>query len=79
MNVRELIAALQEMDPEKPVHFIYNYGDHWRTTVAPLVDSVTDGYVTHSAYHNMPKMVDVDEDEEELQSDKSTEAVLIRG
>ena len=37
MNVAELIDELRMMDPEAEVHFEYNYGDHWRTHVAPKV------------------------------------------
>lgn len=61
MNVRDLIECLEGMDPEAEVHFSYNYGDHWRTQVAPRVDRVDEGVVEHSAYHSMDKLVD-DED-----------------
>ena len=61
MNVRQLIEQLQFMNPEAEVHFSYNYGDHWRTDVAPTVDRVDEGVVEYSDYHRMDKMVD-DED-----------------
>ena len=61
MLVSQLIEQLQSMDPNAEVHFSYNYGDHWRTQVAPTVDRVDEGVVEHSAYHSMDKMVD-DED-----------------
>jgi hypothetical protein len=61
MNVRDLIECLEGMDPEAEVHFSYNYGDHWRTQVAPKVGSIEEGVVEYSAYHSMDKMVD-DED-----------------
>lgn len=61
MKVAQLIEALQCMDADAEVHFSYNYGDHWRTTVAPTVDRIDEGVVEHSAYHSMDKMVD-DED-----------------
>ena len=61
MKVKDLIEQLGYMDLEADVHFAYNYGDHWRTTVAPKVGSVEEGVVEHSAYHSMDKMVD-DED-----------------
>lgn len=57
MNVRDLIAKLGEMDPESEVHFTYNYGDHWRTIVAPVVDKVEEGRVAHSGYHNVDAVV----------------------
>ena len=61
MRVEDLIAELQLMPQDAEVHFQYNYGDHWRTQVAPTVDEVSVGYVVHSAYHNMDKVVDEDD------------------
>ena len=61
MKVSELIELLQMENPDAEVHFQYNYGDHWRTQVAPTVDSVEVGYVTYSDYHRMPKVVDNDD------------------
>ena len=61
MKVKDLIEQLGYMDLEAEVHFSYNYGDHWRTQVAPTVDSVEEGVVEYSNYHSMDKMVD-DED-----------------
>ena len=61
MKVKDLIGELQCMDQNAEVHFAYNYGDHWRTQVAPTVDSVEEGLVKHSAYHSMDRVVD-DED-----------------
>jgi hypothetical protein len=58
MNVRRLIEQLQFMNPDAEVHFSYNYGDHWRTEVAPTVDRVDEGVVEYSDYHRMDKMVD---------------------
>lgn len=57
MKVAELIAALQEMPQEVEVHYAYNYGDHWRTTVAPTVQTVREGVVAHSGYHDMDKLI----------------------
>ena len=61
MNVAQLIEELQCMPQDAEVHFTYNYGDHWRTTVAPRVDEVSEGVVERSDYHRMDKLVD-DED-----------------
>jgi hypothetical protein len=61
MNVKELIEQLECMNPEAEVHFAYNYGDHWRTEVAPKVDRVHQGIVEYSDYHRMDKLVE-DED-----------------
>jgi hypothetical protein len=64
MTVKELIEQLGSYDPETEVHFSYNYGDHWRTEVAPRVSDVREECLKWSAYHSMP-IVD-DEGESEL-------------
>jgi len=61
MQVKELIEQLQDMNPEAEVHFAYNYGDHWRTEVAPAVDRVDTGAVVYSEYHRMDKIVENDD------------------
>jgi hypothetical protein len=61
MNVAQLIEQLQYLPQDADVHFSYNYGDHWRTTVAPKVSQVFEGVVERSDYHQMDKLVD-DED-----------------
>jgi hypothetical protein len=61
MKVSELIEQLGYMDADADVHFAYNYGDHWRTQVAPKVREVSEGVVEFSDYHRMDKMLD-DED-----------------
>ena len=61
MKVSELIELLQGENPDAEVHFQYNYGDHWRTQVAPTVDSVEVGYVVYSGYHQMDKVADMDD------------------
>ena len=61
MKVKDLIEQLGYMDAEAEVHFSYNYGDHWRTQVAPKVSQVFEGVVERSDYHRMDKLVD-DED-----------------
>jgi hypothetical protein len=58
VQVKELIEMLQDMNPEADVHFAYNYGDHWRTEVAPKVGSVDEGAVVYSEYHRMDKMLE---------------------
>jgi hypothetical protein len=62
MKVSELIDILGRYDQDVEVHFSYNYGDHWRTEVAPAVCQVSDGVVEYSDYHRMDKLV-TDEDE----------------
>jgi hypothetical protein len=61
MQVFQLIEQLMDMDPNAEVHFSYNYGDHWRTEVAPTVDRVDEGMVKFSEYHRMDKLIDEDE------------------
>jgi hypothetical protein len=79
LTVRELIEQLEYMDKDAYVHFSYNYGDHWRTTVAPVVCSVNEGFVVESAYHNMDKVVDEDKvyDEETGDIDPDVRRVVI--
>ena len=76
MRVSELIELLQDQDPDLEVHFSYNYGDHWRTQVAPTVDSVEVAGVIYSEYHQMPRLIDADEDEDEDEDVKR--AVVLR-
>lgn len=63
MTVDELIARLEMFPRDAEVHFAYDYGDHWRTTVAPRVTGVTEGLVVRSDYHQMDKIVELDDDE----------------
>jgi hypothetical protein len=62
MLVKELIESLKYMDQDAEVHFAYNYGDHWRTEVAPKVSQVSEGVVEYSEYHRMDKLVEDEED-----------------
>ena len=61
MQVFQLIEQLMDLDPNAEVHFSYNYGDHWRTEVAPKVGSVLEGLVKYSDYHRMDRLMDEDE------------------
>ena len=61
MKVSELIEILGRYNQDVEVHFSYNYGDHWRTEVAPKVERVHQGIVEFSDYHRMDKLVE-DED-----------------
>ena len=62
MKVSELIEMLQHMNQDADVHFAYNYGDHWRTEVAPKLSRVDEGAVVYSEYHRMDKMLEDDGD-----------------
>lgn len=81
MKVSELIEQLQCMDQNAEVHFSYNYGDHWRTQVAPTVDRVEEGVVEYSTYHSMDKLVDDEDcyDEETGNYKASIRQVVILG
>ena len=62
MLVKELIEMLQDMNQDADVHFAYNYGDHWRTEVAPKLSRVDEGAVVYSEYHRMDRMLEDDGD-----------------
>jgi len=61
MKTKDLIAELLKQNQDAEVHFAYDYGDYTRTEVASAVTNVVNGYVAHSAYHDMPKVVDATE------------------
>ncbi len=79
MKVAQLIAELQRMDQEADVHFSYCYGDHWRTQVAPTVDTVDEGLVKHSEYHSMDKLMDENDMYEEEGDYEGTRRVVVLG
>ena len=64
MTVHELIAKLQQEDPDAQVHFAYPSGDHWRTVVTPEVRKVEAAAVTHSDYHGKPVIAGEDDYED---------------
>jgi hypothetical protein len=69
MKVKDLIEQLGFQDPEAEVHFSYNYGDHWRSQVAPKVSQVFEGVVEFSEYHRMDKLVDEEDTYDEETGD----------
>lgn len=75
MKTRELIEKLQEIDPDGDgeVHFAYNYGDYWRTTVAPEVTKICLEIVHHSEYHSLPAISDG-----EHRHDDDVEVIVLR-
>ena len=79
MQVFQLIERLMDLDPNAEVHFSYNYGDHWRTEVAPKVDSVLEGVVKYSDYHRMDKLMDEDEMIEDEGDFEGTRRVVVLG
>jgi hypothetical protein len=76
MRVRDLIEILGDFDPEMEVHFQYGYGDYWRTQVAPKVSSVEQIPVKYSEYHRMPKIVEIDEDDEDEYNNRNEVVVI---
>ena len=79
MQVFQLIEQLMDLDPNAEVHFSYNYGDHWRTEVAPRVGSVLEGMVKYSEYHRMDRLVDEDEMYEEEGDFEGARRVVVLG
>ena len=79
MQVFQLIEQLMDLDPNAEVHFSYNYGDHWRTEVAPKVGSVLEGMVKYSEYHHMDRLLDEDEMYEEEGDFEGTRRVVVLG
>ena len=74
MKVRELIEELQQFADDVEVHFSYNYGDHWRTTVAPKANYVELLPVVYSQYHSMPKVIG---DEDDVRYNDADKVVVI--
>ncbi|NCX05323.1 MAG: hypothetical protein EBW68_06025 [Actinobacteria bacterium] len=79
MQVFQLIEQLMDLDPNAEVHFSYNYGDHWRTEVAPKVGSVLEGMVKYSEYHRMDRLLDEDEMYEEEGDFEGARRVIVLG
>ena len=81
MKVSQLIEQLGYMDKDAEVHFSYNYGDHWRTQVAPKVSDVFEGAVQYSDYHRMDKMVENEDDmyEEDGDYNENVRKVVVIG
>jgi hypothetical protein len=79
MQVFQLIEQLMDLDPNAEVHFSYNYGDHWKTEVAPKVGSVLEGMVKYSEYRRMDRLMDEDEMYEEEGDFEGTRRVIVLG
>lgn len=77
MTVADLIELLKQENPNSPVHFAYNYGDHWRTQVAPEVTEVFTGKVAYSEYHRMDKVVDGDDCYDDDAADDTPQVVIL--
>jgi hypothetical protein len=79
MKVKDLIAELQGFDQDAEVHYEYCYGDHWRTNVAPMVQSINEGAVEYSEYHRMDKMANYEDcyDEDTGEPKEATRRVVV--
>jgi len=62
MTVQELLDRMKDLahngQGDKEVKFAYNYGDHWRTTVAESISTVNECQVKYSDYHGMDRIVE---------------------
>jgi hypothetical protein len=81
MKVKELKELLEGYSDDMEVHFSYNYGDHWHTQVAPKVREVDELEVTYSGYHEMDKLADEpdndDDEDERKELDKDRRMVVV--
>ena len=58
MKVKQLSELLSSFEDDMEVKVAYNYGDHWRTKVAPDVCNVEITEVEYSDYHRMDRVID---------------------
>ena len=77
MKVSELIRLLQNYDEDSEVHFTYNYGDYWKTQVAPAVRDVFEGEVEYSEYHRMDELLEDYEGPEDDEDDRDVRKVVV--
>jgi len=77
MLVKELIAALKKVPQDVEVLFTYNSGDYWRTQVAASINQLDTGYVVWSQYHDMHKVIDLDDNDEDDEDNMPKTVVLL--
>ena len=65
MKVSELIAELQNRDPDTEVYLTYDYGDRCGSIVAEQVENVESTTLQWSEYHRRYQVTDDDENEED--------------
>ena len=63
MKVKDLIAVLQQQDPEATVVREVPSHDYWGTTLALSVLAVEEVRIKHSAYHDTNQIIDPFEDD----------------
>ena len=64
MTVQELIDTLQCYDPDMEVQISYTSADYWRTQIADDIDSIDEGEVDYSEYHQKFRVIDEDDDDQ---------------
>lgn len=81
MTLNQLIEQLQELQGEghgdSDVMFSYNYGDHWRTTVAATVDAAEPTMVAYSDYHQMHRVLAVGDEDEPQDTPRGAREVIV--
>ncbi len=65
VTVKDLIEMLSEQDPNLPVVFGYDYGDHCHSTIAGKVHHVDIGTIRYSEYHRQHVVANEKEEEPE--------------
>jgi len=75
MKVKELIEMLSCYEDDMEVKVAYNYGDHWRTKVAPDVYNIEISQIQFSDYHRMDTVIDEELNDEEY--DLARKAVVL--
>ena len=68
MTVRDLKEMLEDQDDSMEVHIAYNYGDYWKTEVAPKASDADTRMVKYSDYHSMDKTYSVGDEEDGVNS-----------
>ena len=64
MKVSELIARLQNLDPDMEVMFEHPAHDHWRTVLASEVSQVSENTVRYAEYHRQHVLAEGRDDDE---------------
>lgn len=75
MTVQELIDELSSYDPDMEIKFVYDSGDYWKTELAGGIDTIEEGNVAYSSYHQTHAVVNEKWDEDDQDGD--VERVLL--
>lgn len=79
ITVKELIAELKKQDPDAPVFYSYDYGDHIHTRAAEPVRRIAAREVVEWSYGNCHRVVDPhDEDESVKDLEGAIRAVVLK-